>query len=111
MRKPAMTPLVISEFLLVVVCVAVIVAAFRFRPRYFAPARIKQDRTRQVVVIDGAEFSGWITKRRCDKCRERLIYHEQYDEDFCPKCNEWTRSEPSDWEFKRPDRPLPILKK
>src|SRR5690348_1378328 len=103
-----MTPLVISECLLAVFCIAVIVAAFRFRPRYFVPDRIKQDRARQVVEIDGIELSGWITKKRCKKCESFLIYHEQYDEDFCPECNAWAEPESTDpgWaEFKRPVRP------
>jgi hypothetical protein len=75
--------------------------------------RIKQDRARQVVEIGGIELSGWITKKRCVKCGDFLIYHEQYDEDFCPKCNEWAEPESTDpgWaDFKRPVRPLPETK-
>ena len=75
--------------------------------------RIKQDRGRQVVEIGGIELSGWITKKRCAKCTDLLIYHEQYDEDFCPKCNEWAEPEstgPGWAHFKRPVRPLPETK-
>jgi|SRR5882672_2201271 len=108
-----MRSLVISEFLLAEVCVAVIVAAFRFRLRCFAPDRIKRDRARQVVEINGIELAGWITKKLCEKCESFLIYHEQYDEDFCPECNAWAKLESTDpgWaEFKRPVRPLPQMK-
>lgn len=108
-----MTLLVISELLLVAFGATVIVAAIRFRPRYFVPDRIKQDRARQVVEIDGIELSGWITKGHCEKCKSFLIYYEQYDEDFCPECNAWARpasTDPGLAEFKRPVRPLPEIK-
>ena len=110
-----MTPLVISEILLALICVAIIVAAFRFRPRYFVPDRIKQDRARQVVEIDGMELSGWITKKRCGKCRDFLICHGRYKADFCPKCNEWAvprakRGGPVAPGWERPARPLPEMK-
>lgn len=110
-----MTPFVISELLLALICVAIIVAAFRFRPRYFVPDRIKQDRSRQIVVIDGIELSGIITKNRCEKCRAFLIYHKRYKVDFCPTCNEWAvpkakRKGPVAPGWGKPVRPLPEMK-
>ena len=74
---------------------------------------IKEDKARQVVEIDGLELSGWISKNRCETCGDLLIYHEQYDEDFCPRCNEWAEPETTDpgWtKFKRPVDPLPKMK-
>ena len=105
-----MTPLVIPECLFAVIFIMLVVAAICFRPRFFSPRRVKQDKERQVVEIEGIELSGWITKKRCKKCKDLMVYHEQYDEDFCPKCNEWAEPESTHpvWaQFKRPERPSP----
>jgi hypothetical protein len=58
--------------------------------------RVKEDKARQVVEINGIELSGWISKKRCTKCGAALIYHQQHDEEFCPKCNEWVEPETTD---------------
>lgn len=48
---------------------------------------------------------------KCNKCRGKRIYYEEYDSYFCPHCNIWLE-EPckgSNCEFcsKRPSIPLP----
>ena len=106
----AMITLILPSCILMCLGIIICVAAFRFRPRYLAPKRIKQDRERQVVEIEGVEFPGEITDTPCGKCGEFLIYHNSYDEYYCPICNEWANPAPTDpvrSRFKRPDRPLP----
>lgn len=59
------------------------------------------------VNIDGFEFYGHVDKQRCSTCKSNLVYYEEFDAYFCPKCNNWTESKCSDPNCKYcPNRPL-----
>lgn len=63
------------------------------------------------VIIDDFEFYGHITpKQLCSKCKFHLVYYEDYDTYFCPKCNRWSESKCSDPSCKycptRPKSPI-----
>lgn len=63
------------------------------------------------VTIDGFEFYGQIEQgRSCSKCNSNLVYSDDFDTYFCPKCNSWTESKCSDPNCKycpnRPEKPL-----
>ncbi|MFY0518812.1 hypothetical protein ACOMCU_13430 [Lysinibacillus sp. UGB7] len=63
------------------------------------------------VIIDGFEFYGHIVhKQCCSKCKFNLVYYEDFDAYFCPKCNRWTESRCNDPKCKycptRPEKPI-----
>ncbi|MGF6949849.1 putative RNA-binding Zn-ribbon protein involved in translation (DUF1610 family) [Neobacillus sp. B4I6] len=65
------------------------------------------------VIIDDFEFYGHIDqKQRCSNCKFNLVYYEDFDAYFCPKCNYWTESKCSDLVCEycpnRPEKPLPL---
>jgi hypothetical protein len=72
--------------------------------------RIKEDRARTEVTIDGIRLSGWIDRVPCNVCGTRRVYHEQFDAYFCADCNEWKEPRCSDPACRycpsRPERPL-----
>ena len=49
-------------------------------------------------------------KTHCDKCNEKLSYHERYDAYYCKMCNQWTESQCKDdscsYCVKRPINPI-----
>lgn len=64
------------------------------------------------VIIDGFELYGHIVREQfCSRCKFTLVYYEEFDSYFCPKCNSWTESNCSDPSCKycpnRPQMPLP----
>ncbi|MGG0658104.1 hypothetical protein [Rummeliibacillus pycnus] len=64
------------------------------------------------VIIDDFEFYGHIEQEQfCSKCEFNLVYNEDFDAYFCPKCNLWTESQCSDPDCEycpnRPEKPLP----
>ncbi|WP_397539108.1 hypothetical protein [Rummeliibacillus pycnus] len=64
------------------------------------------------VVIDGFEFYGHIEQEQfCSKCEFNLVYNEDFDAYFCPKCNYWNEAQCSDPDCEycpnRPEKPLP----
>lgn len=64
------------------------------------------------VKIDGFEFYGQIEQEKfCSNCKFNLVYYDDFDEYFCPKCNSWVGSKCSDPNCKycsnRPEKPLP----
>ena len=49
------------------------------------------------VIIDGFEFYGQIESNQfCSQCQSNLVYYDDFDTYFCPKCNSWTESKCSD---------------
>lgn len=49
------------------------------------------------VNINDFEFYGYIDwKQFCSNCKFCLVYYEDFDAYFCPKCNRWTESKCSD---------------
>lgn len=63
------------------------------------------------VIIDNFEFYGQIEQDMyCTKCKFNLVYYDDFDAYFCPKCNRWTESKCSDPTCKycpnRPEKPL-----
>ena len=71
---------------------------------------IHDDRTREMVEIDGTPVRGWIGDAECEQCNQFLIYHDAFDAFFCADCNAWKESRCSDpscnYCRNRPDRPL-----
>lgn len=64
------------------------------------------------VIIDGFKIDGYLEKEKtCSKCKFTLVYYEDFDAYFCPKCNEWKEAKCSDptcsYCTNRPDKPLP----
>ncbi|WML48750.1 hypothetical protein RCG23_00990 [Neobacillus sp. PS3-34] len=64
------------------------------------------------VIIDGYEIEGFIDKELCcNKCSTSLVYYEDFDAYFCPKCNLWTEAACDDPDCiycpNRPEKPLP----
>lgn len=63
------------------------------------------------VIIDGFEFYGQIEQNKfCSQCKSNVVYYDDFDAYFCPKCNSWTNSKCSDPHCKycanRPEKPL-----
>lgn len=63
------------------------------------------------VIIDEVEFYGQIEQEKfCSICKFNLVYYDDFDEYFCPKCNSWIGSKCSDTSCKycskRPEKPL-----
>ncbi|AMO33817.1 hypothetical protein J2D69_10340 [Lysinibacillus sphaericus] len=62
------------------------------------------------VMIDDFEFYGEMKQDKCSKCKCNLLYYDDFDAYFCPKCNSWTESTCSDPTCKycssRPETPL-----
>ena len=63
------------------------------------------------VKIDDLEFYGQIEEEKfCSKCKFNLVYYDDFDAWFCPKCNYWIQSKCSDPDCKycanRPETPL-----
>jgi len=63
------------------------------------------------VIIDDFEFYGQIEQEKyCPKCNFNLVYYDDFDTYFCPKCNSWSESKCSDPSCKyctnRPEKPL-----
>ncbi|MGY3188992.1 hypothetical protein [Lysinibacillus sp. TE18511] len=62
------------------------------------------------VMIDDFEFYGEIKQEKCSKCKFNLVYYDDFDSYFCPKCNSWIESKCSDPTCKycsnRPETPL-----
>lgn len=49
------------------------------------------------VIIDDFEFDGQIEQEKlCSKCKFNLVYYDDFDAWFCPKCNNWIESKCSD---------------
>jgi len=64
-----------------------------------------------LVIIDNFEIEGFIDRKKfCSKCKNSLVYYEDFDTYFCPKCNEWNEKKCSDPEcdycVNRPEKPL-----
>ncbi|MGE7114585.1 hypothetical protein [Lysinibacillus sp. NPDC047702] len=64
------------------------------------------------VIIDNFVFDGQVEQDNfCSNCKFNLVYYDDFDAYFCPKCNSWLESKCSDPEckycFKRPEKPLP----
>lgn len=69
--------------------------------------------TKTFVIIDGNEIEGFIDgERHCNMCKSHLVFYDDFDAYFCPKCNNWMESKCTDSECEfcssRPDRPLAI---
>ncbi|KAA0542164.1 hypothetical protein FZW96_21420 [Bacillus sp. BGMRC 2118] len=74
---------------------------------------MKIEETDEKVIINGHEIDGFIDEERnCNICNTYLVYYEDYDAYFCPKCNFWTEKKCGDTKCdfcaKRPDTPLPL---
>ncbi|AVK84272.1 hypothetical protein C3943_12180 [Lysinibacillus sp. B2A1] len=72
--------------------------------------KIKEDGYK--VIIDNFVFDGQVEQDNfCTKCKFNLVYYDDFDAYFCPKCNSWIESKCSDSKckycFKRPEKPLP----
>ncbi|WP_234417393.1 MULTISPECIES: hypothetical protein [unclassified Lysinibacillus] len=48
----------------------------------------------------------------CTQCKSNLVYYDNFDTYFCPKCNSWTESKCSDLHCEycpnRPEYPLTL---
>lgn len=65
------------------------------------------------VKIGDFEFYGQIKQDKfCTTCEVNLVYYDDFDAWFCPKCNDWIESTCSDPNCKycpnRPVTPLPL---
>lgn len=63
------------------------------------------------VIIDDFEFYGQIEQEKfCFKCKSNLLYYDDFDTYFCPKCNSWIELNCSDPQCKYcPNRPVKPL--
>lgn len=52
--------------------------------------------TETSVIIDRFEIYGFINEELCKICKTNLVYYDDYDANFCPKCNHWTENKCSD---------------
>ncbi|MFF5993631.1 hypothetical protein AAGS61_02600 [Lysinibacillus sp. KU-BSD001] len=73
--------------------------------------KIVEVKNEDKVIIDGFKFYGHIEENQfCAACKFNLVYYEDFDAYFCPKCNRWTESPCSDPDCKycsnRPEKPL-----
>lgn len=64
------------------------------------------------VIIDDFEFYGHIEQDKfCPQCKFNLVYYDDFDTYFCPKCNSWTEAKCSDTHCNycpnRAEQPLP----
>lgn len=65
------------------------------------------------VIVDDFEFYGQIEQEKyCSTCKFNLVYYDNFDTYFCPKCNSWIESKCSDPSCKycpnRPEKPLAL---
>jgi len=45
------------------------------------------------VIVDDFEFYGQIEQEKyCSTCKLNLVYYDNFDTYFCPKCNSWIES-------------------
>lgn len=63
------------------------------------------------VRIDDFEFYGQIEQEQfCNNCKSNIVYYDDFDTFFCPKCNSWIETKCNDSQCKycpnRPDKPL-----
>lgn len=63
------------------------------------------------VRIDDFEFYGQIQQAKyCSTCKFNLVYYDDFDTYFCPRCNRWIESKCSDptcnYCSTRPEKPL-----
>ncbi|MBB4826321.1 hypothetical protein HNO89_003580 [Sporosarcina luteola] len=63
------------------------------------------------VTIGDFELYGQIEEEKyCSTCNFNLIYYDDFDTYFCPKCNNWLESKCNDPNCKyccnRPEKPL-----
>ena len=74
-------------------------------------ATVIENDEKDVLVINGQEFEGFIDDAVCEKCSERRIYSWQYDAYFCAQCNAWIDDACSDpgceYCADRPFKPVP----
>lgn len=65
------------------------------------------------VIIDHFELYGQIEREKyCSTCKFNLVYYDDFDTYFCPKCNNWIESKCSDPNCKycpnRTEKPLSL---
>lgn len=76
--------------------------------------KLVEDPVKGIVTIDDAVIiEGQIMDSSdyvCEKCKSEVIYYDQYDAMFCPKCNHWLEKKCGDPEccycLSRPDKPI-----
>lgn len=64
-----------------------------------------------IVVAGKQRIPGFISRERCPSCFGPVVYHGDYDAQFCPACNAWLErtcpeSQPCEYCRNRPERPL-----
>ncbi len=71
---------------------------------------IEINRKDRKVIFLGREIGGCFVDSYCPDCGHQLVFYDRYDEEFCPKCNQWQGHECGDDECcfckDRPEKPL-----
>jgi hypothetical protein len=68
-----------------------------------------------VVAINGFRLNGFVDTRECTTCGLRIrVFDIDYDQYFCPDCNQWVEGWCSDPDCtfcgqEHPSRPLPVF--
>ena len=59
-------------------------------------ATVVEEKEKDILLINGQPYEGFVDDNGCKKCSELRIYSYEYDAFFCAGCNEWLEPACSD---------------